>query len=72
MQETWVQTLVWEDPTCQGATKSMPHNYWACVLVAATTGAQAPWAHAWQQEKPQGEACTSLWRTDPPARTGQN
>ena len=23
MQETWVQSLVWEDPTCHGATKPM-------------------------------------------------
>ena len=27
-QETWVSSLVWEDPTCRGATKSMCHNYW--------------------------------------------
>ena len=23
MQETWVQSLIWEDPTCCGATKSV-------------------------------------------------
>ena len=27
MQGTWVQALVWEDPTCRGATKPMRHNY---------------------------------------------
>ena len=27
MQETRVQALVWEDPTCHGATKPMRHNY---------------------------------------------
>ena len=27
MQGTWVQSLVWEDPTCHGATKPMCHNY---------------------------------------------
>ena len=27
MQGTWVQPLVWEDPTCCGATKPMNHNY---------------------------------------------
>ena len=27
MQGTWVQPLVWEDPTCLGATKAMCHNY---------------------------------------------
>ena len=32
MQETWVWSLVWEDPTCHRATKPMHHNYWACNL----------------------------------------
>ena len=32
MQETWVQSLVWEDSTCCRATKLVCHNYWACVL----------------------------------------
>ena len=27
MQGTWVRALVWEDPTCRGATKPMRHNY---------------------------------------------
>ena len=27
MQETWVQALVQEDPTCCGATKPVSHNY---------------------------------------------
>ena len=27
MQETWVPSLVREDPTCHGATKPMRHNY---------------------------------------------
>ena len=27
MQGTWVQSLVWEDPTCRRATKPMRHNY---------------------------------------------
>ena len=27
MQGTWVQALVWEDPTCCGATRPMCHNY---------------------------------------------
>ena len=31
MWGTQVQPLVWEDPTCQGATKSMHRNYWGCV-----------------------------------------
>ena len=32
MQGTWVQALVWEDPTYRRATKPMHHNYWACAL----------------------------------------
>ena len=31
MQGTRVRSLVWEDPTCRGATKAMRHNYWAHV-----------------------------------------
>ena len=27
LQGTWVQSLVWEDPTCRRATKPMHHNY---------------------------------------------
>ena len=29
MQETWVQALVQEDPTCHRATKPVHHNYWS-------------------------------------------
>ena len=31
MKGTWVRALVWEDPTCCGATKPVRHNYWAHV-----------------------------------------
>ena len=27
MQGTWVRALVWEDPTCHGATKPVRHTY---------------------------------------------
>ena len=27
MQGTWVRALVWEDPTCHGATKPVRHKY---------------------------------------------
>ena len=36
MQGTWVQALVWEDPTCHGATKPVLHNYRACALEPAS------------------------------------
>ena len=69
MQGTWVRSLVWEDPTCHGATKPMHHNYWACALElarepqllsprATTTEAHMPRARALQQKQPpQWEAC---------------
>ena len=37
MQGTQVRALVWEDPTCRGATKPVSHSYWACA-----SGACAP------------------------------
>ena len=27
MQETWVQSLVWEDPSCCGAAEPVSSNY---------------------------------------------
>ena len=42
LQGTRVRALVWEDPTCRGATRPVSHNYWACA-----SGACAP-----QQERP--------------------
>ena len=59
VQETWVQPLIWEDPTSHGATKPMSCNYGACALEATTTEALEPGAHAPLQEKlPQREAHT--------------
>ena len=34
VQGSWVQSLVWEESTCHGATKPMCHNYWAQVREA--------------------------------------
>ena len=42
MRGTRVRALVWEDPTCCGATRPVSHSCWACV-----SGACAP-----QQERP--------------------
>ena len=56
MQGARVRALVWEDPTCRGATRPMSHNYWACA-----SGACAP-----QQERPrQWEARAPRWRVAP-------
>ena len=45
MQGTRVRALVWEDPTCRGATRPVSHSYWACA-----SGACAP-----KQERPHNE-----------------
>ena len=59
MQGTRVQALVWEDPTCRGATRPVSHNYWACA-----SGACAP-----QQERlRQWEARAPRWRVAPACR----
>ena len=42
MQGTRVRALVWQDPTCRGATRPVSHNYWACASGAC----------AQQQERP--------------------
>ena len=42
MQGTRVRVLVWEDPTCRGATRPVSHNCWACASGAC----------ALQQERP--------------------
>ena len=56
MQGTRVRALVWEDPTCRGATKPMCHNYWACASGAC----------ARQQERPpQWKTRAPRWRVAP-------
>ena len=50
VQGTRVRALVWEDPTCRGATKPMHHELLS--LRDTTTEARAPRACALQQEKP--------------------
>ena len=59
MQGTRVQALVWEDPTCRGATRPVSHNCWACASGAC----------AMQRERPrQWEARTPQWRVAPTCR----
>ena len=63
MRGTRVRALVWEDPTCHGATGPVSHNYWACA-----SGACAP-----QQERPrQWEARALRWRVAPLAATRES
>ena len=49
MQGTRVPALVWEDPTCRGATKPMRQNFWACALEPASHNY---WARVPQLLKP--------------------
>ena len=46
MQGTLVRSLVQEDPTCQEATKSVRHNYWACALepMCHSNWSPGPWS----------------------------
>ena len=73
MQGTRVRALVWEDPTCRGATKPVRHNYWARVPqllspCATTTEARTPRARAPQQEKPLQQEARALQQRVAPAR----
>ena len=62
VHESWVQSLVWEDPACHGAAKPVSHNYWICALEPGSCNNWAhvlqllkpacPRAHAWQHKKP--------------------
>ena len=49
MQETWVQSLIQEDPTWQGAAKPMSHSYWTCALKPRNHNY---WDHVLQLLKP--------------------
>ena len=42
MQETWVQSLIWENPTCHEAAKPVHHKSWAWALEPWN---QSYWAH---------------------------
>ena len=43
MQGTGVRALVWEDPTCRGATRPVSHNYWAWASGACAPQQERPW-----------------------------
>ena len=58
MQETRVQSLIWEDPTCSGATKP-----------CTTTAAQAPRACASNQSSHHSEKFRTETREQPPRPT---
>ena len=55
VQGTQVWSLVWEDPTCWGATKPTHHNYRACTL---ESGSQSYWACVLQLLTHTQQSCT--------------
>ena len=75
MQETWVWSLIQEDPTCHRATKPVSHNYWACALEPSNHNYWAPAlqlpkpaarrARAPQKKPPHWENCTLQQRVAP-------
>ena len=66
IQETGLLSLIQEDPTCRGATKPMPHNYWAG---APEPGSHKYCAHVLQRPKPaHPRACTPQQEKPPQMR----
>ena len=61
MQGTPIWSLVWEDPTCHGATEPVCHNFWACTLEPMSRNL---WAHVLQLLKPRSWSPCSPGKTD--------
>jgi len=55
MQETWIWSLIKEDPTCCIATKPVHHNYWACALEPRSHNYWALKLQLLKSERPQQE-----------------
>ena len=57
VQRTWVSTLVQEDPTWQGASEPMCHNYWAHTLepTGCSYGACSPQYWSFCTPEPKGQ-----------------
>ena len=66
MQETRVQSLIQEDPTCRRATKPMCHNCWACALEPVSHNY---WARMPQLLKPRHNRVHMLQLLSPRAAT---
>ena len=76
MQETWVESLIRDNPICHRATKPVRHSCWACALeptshtywahVPQLLKSECPGARALQQEKPpQWKACAQQLENSP-------
>ena len=62
MQGTRVRALVWEDPTCCGATKPVSYSYWACASGGCAPPQERP--RHWQARAPRWRVAPALrkWR----------
>ena len=67
MQGTRVRALVWEDPTCRGATKPVHHNYWAHVPQLLKPACLEPVFRS-KEKPPQWEARAPQRRVAPARR----
>ena len=70
MQGTRVQALVWEDPTCRGATKPMRHNYWAHVSGARALQQEKP--PQWEAGAPQQRVAPAHHNSRKPTRSNED
>ena len=62
MQGALVQSLVWEDNTCRGATKTVRHSHGACVLhlLKRLLQPERPEATETRSPRPQRESSPQL------------
>ena len=61
VQETWVWSLTWEDPTCSRVTEPVPHHYWDCappLLSLCPTTAEPVPHHCWACAPPLLSLCS--------------
>ena len=63
MQETRVQSMVWEDPMCRGATGPVHCNCWACPLQPKSLNC---WAHVSQLLEPGYPGACAQQQKKPP------
>ena len=68
MQNTWVRSLVWEDPTCCGAAEPGCHKSWACAL---QLGSHNYWAHLLRLLKPMRPRASARQPEKPPQGEAQ-
>ena len=65
MKGTPIWSLVWEDPTCHGATEPVCHNFWACTLEPMSCTNEPTchnyWSHTARVHAPPGRHWPLQW-----------